>query len=138
MCDYIPDFCPADEYYTDDLDEDPYDEQWPSAPDYDEEPGGSLVRASLVAWENDTSLVERQGKPKPRPKKGTSGRRPYYVEAILGAVLELYARRYPGPSSLFSGQNGRQANRIAFRLAASPPHSLTFCQFLLDADMARN
>jgi hypothetical protein len=113
MCNYIQDFCPVDEYYDDADDDDPDDIYWPLAPDYDDDPDELLARA-LVPRDEAIGLVERQSPPK-KKGPGTSGRRPFRVDFALNLVLYLYARRYPGPSSLFTGRNGRQANQYAFR-----------------------
>lgn len=116
-CDLFKDFCPADDYYWNDADDDPDDANWPKAPqnENDDDDGDLRIR-DLVAARNNTDLAEAHKTALDLAvPKGTSGRRPFQVEIALNIILYLFARRYPGPSRLYRGANGRRVNQYAFR-----------------------
>lgn len=140
-CGRLPELCEPDEYYWDE-DEDPDDDGsvWdPALPwvppkgyqGHDElrrrelDPGAALFN-DLVERYSDLSFSEAQsGDLLPRQgtgggkkgPKGTSGRRVYEARAALNSAfsLWLYARRYPGPSRMFNGPQGKTASPFGYR-----------------------
>ena len=138
-CRQEPDLCQEDEYYWNE-DEDPDDDGsvWDPAPPFVPPDGyrnhdelrrreldpGEASFDDLVERYSDLSvseagpgdLVPRQGTGKKGPK-GRSGHRAYRARAAVNSALELFmhARRYPGPSALFRGPQGRTASRYAYR-----------------------
>ncbi len=111
LCSLSPDTCPSDSYYADDgPEDDPDDDRWPPAPDdpgddHDElwvmPPGSFRPPGSVSARTADA------------PDKNE--RRPFQAVDVTGLIIFLFARLYPGPSTLLSGRNGQHAHQFGYR-----------------------
>jgi hypothetical protein len=104
LCDIIPGYCPPDGYECD-LQDDPDDDNWETWP-----PAQRTLDELII---RNVSLVASTGLEPRAPAK--NDRRPLIVDLIMGLVLQLFARRYPGPTHLYDGRNGQQANQNAYR-----------------------
>jgi len=112
----VPFSCPSTETYEWDVNEDPADSDWPvysSLKERDE--NESLFVISNISSIDESSLLL----PRWLDKRGNQ-RRPLRINLIdpvtlLQIVLILYARAYPGPSTILNGRNGAAAYGFAFR-----------------------
>ncbi|KAK1753839.1 hypothetical protein QBC47DRAFT_430865, partial [Echria macrotheca] len=145
LCGQEAALCESDEVYWDEVDDPDDDgTHYDPPPAWDPPPGDSEhdeLRRRALGWNGESDdlsideffhalsalsiresdhLIGKEIDLFPRQKgrpAGTSGRRLLHVAvaAIIGELIEFFARRYHGPSGFFGGIEGKTASRNAYR-----------------------